>query len=225
MPLRAIVFDFDGVIADTEPMHLEAFQRVLAERGFPLDPADYYQRYLGYDDAGVIEAVARDRGHPLDPHAIREVVGRKARVLESLIGDAQLLFPGVRECVDRCAAQVPLAIASGARGHEIDMILRHAGLRDAFPVIVGAEDTAHSKPAPDPYALAVQRLKARVPDLTAGQCVAIEDSRWGIESARAAGLRTVAVAHTYAADSFHGVDFVAGTLAEITIERLRRMVT
>ena len=221
MPLRAIVFDFDGVIADTEPLHLKAFRRVLADMGIRLDTDDYYQRYLGFDDAGVLEAIAAERGLQLDAGAVQRFVERKAQVLEALVENDTVLFAGVRECIARCAAHAPLAIASGALGHEIDLILRRAGMRDAFPVIVGAGDTPRSKPAPDPYALAVRRLAETVPGLTAGQCVAIEDSRWGLASARAAGLRTVAVAHTYAADSFGEADFVADTLADITIERLQ----
>lgn len=220
MGLRAIVFDFDGVIADSEPLHLKAFQRVLADRGITLESADYYERYLGFDDTGVFEAISRERGHGLETATVRALVERKSEVLESLIDDGTVLFAGVRECVARCATQGPLAIASAALGHEIDTILRRTGLRAAFQVIVGAEDTPRSKPAPDPYALAVRRLGETVLDLTPEQCVAIEDSTWGIESARAAGLRTVAVAHTYPADSFHDVDFVARTLADITIERL-----
>jgi beta-phosphoglucomutase-like phosphatase (HAD superfamily) len=221
MPLRAIVFDFDGVIANTEPLHLTAAQRVLAGRGVSLDEVEYYDRYLGFDDAGMYRALAARRGLPAEARDVHRYVEEKTQVLQSLIDDGSVLFAGVRECIARCAARTPLAIASGALGHEIEMILRRTGLRDAFQVIVGAGDTPRSKPAPDPYTLAVERLRAMpVKDLGADQCIAIEDSQWGLESARAAGLRCVAVAHTYPAASFRDVDFVAATLAEITIERL-----
>ena len=225
MPLRAVVFDFDGVIADTEPMHLKAAQRVLADAGIALDARDYYERYLGFDDAGMFRAIGTARGIPLDEGAIADLVARKSQVLVSLIDDGSMLFAGVTECVRRCAAEVPLAIASGALGHEIDIILRRIGLREAFQVIVGAEDTPRSKPAPDPYVRAVHLLREAVTpsELAADQCVAIEDSHWGLESARAAGLRCVAVAHTYPPETFRGVDFVARTLDDITLERLHQI--
>jgi len=225
MPLRAVVFDFDGVIADTESLHLQAAERVLADLGLALAAPDYYQRYLGFDDAGMFRAIATERGLPLDGRALADLIERKSQVLQSLIDEGAVLFAGIRECVRQCAAEVPLAIASGALGHEIDLILRRTGLREAFAVIVSAEDTPRSKPAPDPYVRAVELLRERVPahDLTPDQCVAIEDSQWGLESARAAGLRCVAVAHTYPAEMLRGADFVARGLGEVTIERLQQL--
>ena len=225
MPLRAVIFDFDGVIVDTEPMHLKAAQHVLADVGITLGARDYYDRYLGFDDAGMFRAIASDRGVPFDNRAIADLVDRKSQVLISLIDDGATMFAGVTECVRRCGAEVPLAIASGALPHEIDLILRRIGLREAFQVIVGAEDARRSKPAPDPYVRAVELLRGlgAPNDLKAGDCVAIEDSRWGLESARAAGVRCVAVAHTYPVESLRGADFVARTLDEITVARLREI--
>jgi beta-phosphoglucomutase-like phosphatase (HAD superfamily) len=224
MPLRAVVFDFDGVIANTEPLHLKAAQRVLAEAGMHLDESAYYTRYLGFDDAGLFRALATDIGVDLDAQSVATLVEDKSRVLESLIDDGAVLFAGIRECIERCGAHVPLAIASGALAHEVDHILRRTGLRQRFQVVVGAGDTLRSKPAPDPYARAIELLRAgSMPDLEPAQCVAIEDSPWGLESARAAGLRCVAVAHTYPVADLRktDADFVAETLDAIDIERLR----
>lgn len=225
MPLRAVIFDFDGVIVDTEPMHLKAAQRVLADAGIALDAQEYYQQYLGFDDAGMFRAIAADRRVTLDGRAVADLVDRKSHVLISLIDEGVAVFAGATACVRRCAAEVPLAIASGALGREIDMILRRIGLRDAFQVIVGAEDASHSKPAPDPYVRAVELLRGVVArnELAANECVAIEDSHWGLESARAAGVRCVAVAHTYPPDSLRGADVVVQTLDDITLDRLRQI--
>jgi beta-phosphoglucomutase len=226
MPLRAVVFDFDGVIADTEPLHLKAAQRVLADASMRLDERAYYERYLGFDDAGLFRALATDIGVDLDAQAVAALVEAKSRVLESLIDDGSVLFAGIRDCIARCAAHVPLAIASGALAHEVDHILRRTGLRDVFQVVVGAGDTPRSKPAPDPYARAVELLRAGTGQaLEAADCVAIEDSPWGLQSARAAGLRCVAVAHTYPATELRktDADFVAESLGEIDIERLRHL--
>jgi beta-phosphoglucomutase-like phosphatase (HAD superfamily) len=223
MPLRAVIFDFDGVIVDTESMHWKAAQSVLADVGIALDMPDYYERYLGFDDAGMFRAVASDRGVPFDNRVVANLVRRKSQMLISLMDDGAAMFAGAAECVGRCAAEVPLAIASGALRHEIDMILSRIGLRQAFQVIVGAEDAPRSKPAPDPYVRVVELLRGVVAshELTAGDCVAIEDSQWGLESARAAGVHCVAVAHTYPIERLRGADFIARTLDEITVERLR----
>jgi beta-phosphoglucomutase-like phosphatase (HAD superfamily) len=226
MPLRAVIFDFDGVIADTEPLHLKAAQRVLADAGMHLDTTAYYERYLGFDDAGLFRALATDIGVHLDAQSVATLVEDKSRVLESLIDDGSVLFAGVRDCIERCAAHVPLAIASGALAHEVDQILRRTGLRRLFQVVVGAGDTPRSKPHPDPYARAVELLRVDSgQDLEPAQCVAIEDSPWGVQSARAAGLRCVAVAHTYPADELRktDVDFVVETLGDIQIDRLRQL--
>jgi beta-phosphoglucomutase-like phosphatase (HAD superfamily) len=226
MPLRAVIFDFDGVIANTEPLHLKAAQRVLADVGMRLDENAYYTRYLGFDDAGLFRALGTDIGVDLDAQSVATLVEDKSRVLESLIDDGSVLFAGIRECIERCGAHVPLAIASGALAHEVDHILRRTGLRQRFQVVVGAGDTLRSKPAPDPYTQAIQLLRAgSMPDLEPAQCVAIEDSPWGLESARAAGLRCVVVAHTYPVADLRktGADFVAETLDAIDIERLRQL--
>jgi beta-phosphoglucomutase-like phosphatase (HAD superfamily) len=199
---------------------------VLADAGLRLHASAYYQRYLGFDDAGLFRALATDSGVDLDARSVATLVEGKSRVLESLIDDGTVLFAGIRECIERCAAHVPLAIASGALAHEIDHILRRTNLRNVFQVVVGAGDTPRSKPSPDPYARAVELLRASTgQDLEAAQCVAIEDSQWGLQSARAAGLRCVAVAHTYPAEMLRDADFVAETLGEINIERLRQLCT
>ncbi|MDE3156871.1 MAG: HAD family phosphatase [Acidobacteriota bacterium] len=220
--LQAVVFDFDGVIADTEPLHLRAYQDILAEAGISLTEMDYYARYLGYDDAGAFRAIARDSGRTLDEEAVRDFIARKARRFEELEAAGAVLFPGAIECVRRCAARWPLAVASGALRREIELVLEHAGLRDAFHLVVSAEDTPKSKPAPDPYLLALERLReATGLPIEAARTVAIEDSRWGIQSARGAGLRCVAVTHSYAADALGEADAVVPNLAALTIERLQ----
>jgi HAD superfamily hydrolase (TIGR01509 family) len=219
MSLAAIVFDFDGVLANSEPLHERAYQEVFAGFGVTLTHEQYYATYLGYDDAGVFEAVSRDFRLGLDRAAIRDLITRKSRLFESSIDEERVLFPGARACVTRAAAAAPLAIASGAFRHEIEIILRRTGLLSYFPCIVGAEDTPRSKPAPDPYARAVERL-----GVDPARTVAVEDSRWGIESARAAGLRVAAITTTYGADALGAADLVVSSLDEITPARLSAII-
>lgn len=198
--LQAIVFDFDGVVADSERLHLRAYQEVLADEGLPLTEAAYYERYLGYDDVGVLQTLAKDHGVALVEPRMRAIIARKGERYDALAAEGEMLFPGAADFIRRAAAAVPIAIASGALTHEIEEVLNRAGLRALFPVIVGADQTERSKPHPDPYLEAFARLRAVSGlALDARRSVAIEDSRWGLMSARDAGLRTVGVTTTYRA--------------------------
>ena len=223
MTVRAIVFDFDGVIANSEPLHYRAFHDVLAEAGADLSEKDYYDRYLGYDDVGVFKTVATDRGLAWDAEGIATLVARKAARIDVLERNMSLLFPGADAAVRRAAAAVPIAIASGALGAEIRKVLARERLAKYFTVIVAAEDTPVSKPAPDPYLRAVALLAPALGGaIAAADVVAVEDSPWGLQSARAAGLRTVAVAHTYAASALDA-DLVIGSIGDLDIDRLKRL--
>ena len=199
--IRAVVFDFDGVIANSEPLHFRAYRDVLADRGLTLTESAYYERYLGYDDVGAFRAIAADASVALTEQEIVELVARKAVRLEALEKAGSVLFPGAREAIVRMSAVWPVAIASGALKAEIERVLDHESLGTLFRVLVSAEDTPLSKPDPAPYVRAVELLGATMASLTPAECVAIEDSRWGLQSARSAGLRTVAITHTYPASA------------------------
>ncbi len=222
--LQAIIFDFDGVIADSEPLHFRAFQQALAEDGLELLPKEYFARYLGYDDVGMFQAFGEDRGLGLDAAAIGALVTRKGAKLQAMLNAGSVLFPGAVEFVRAAATAVPIAIASGAMRHEIDEIIETAGVAELFSAIVAAGDTPESKPSPAPYRLAFERLQ----DATGGsldpqRCVAIEDSRWGLESARGAGLRCVGVTNSYPAGELTGAELVVSGLQTLTLEALERL--
>jgi beta-phosphoglucomutase len=222
--LQAIVFDFDGVIADSEPLHLRAFQRTLAEIGLELSAADYFSKYLGFDDVGVFEAVGQHAGTPFNGEQVRNLVTRKGAHLHELTSAGDALFPGARDFIRAAAARVPVAIASGALRHEIDEVLAASGLAPLFPVIVASGDTPQSKPSPAPYDLAFRRLQQQTGlSLERRRCVAIEDSRWGLESARGAGLRCVGVTNSYPAHELPGAELIAPGLADLTLDALDRL--
>jgi len=222
--IKAVVFDFDGVIANSEPLHFAAFRDVLRDAGVAFTDQEYYAAYLGYDDVGVFRAVARARKLPWGADEIAQLVGAKAVRLEALEQEGAVLFPGASDAIARLAAAFPLAIASGALRAEILRVLDAARLRRFFPVVVAAEDTAASKPAPDPYLRAVHLLGTHVSQrLDASSCVAIEDSKWGLASARTAGLRTIGITHTYPADALAPVDLIIDTLDSLTIELIQRL--
>src|SRR5262249_13803041 len=225
MSLRAIVFDFDGVIANSEPLHFRAYRDVLAEDGVSLSERDYYARYLGFDDVGAFQTIGADRGLSWSVRHITTLVARKAVRLEALERGESILFPGAADAIRRAAAVVPIAIASGARGEEIRRVLDRERLATHFCAIVAAEDTPVSKPAPDPYKRALALLeRAAGTRIAAAACVAIEDSRWGLESARAAGLRTVAVTNTYEKSNLYGAaDLVIPSLEAMDLDVLAQL--
>ncbi len=223
--LQAIVFDFDGVIADSEPLHLRAFQRTLDADGLPLDAEEYYARYLGYDDVGLVRALARDRNVAMTDAQVEALVARKAAVLQELLHGGDVIFPGAAAFIRAAAAEVPLAIASGALRHEILTMLEAADLARFFSVIVAAGDTPENKPSPAPYVLAFERLCRHAGrGLEARRSVAIEDSRWGLESAHGAGLRCVGLTTSYPAGELPGAELVVGGLQDLTIQALNRLV-
>jgi len=220
--LNAIIFDFDGVIADSERLHLRSYQDILAPEGVTISNEDYLEKYLGYDDVGVFKAVGRDYGIPMDDHRVSELITRKGQRYESLAAAGEMLFPGAADFIRSAAARVPIAIASGALTHEIEEVLDRTGLLPLFPVIVGADQTERSKPHPDPYQTAFDRLRAHSGrDLIAWRSVAIEDSRWGLVSARGADLRCVAVTNTYPANELHAdAELVVDGLHALTLDAL-----
>ena len=222
--LQAIVFDFDGVIANSEPLHLRAFQLALEDEGIALSRGEYFSRYLGFDDVGMFEALARDRGVQMTDSQVSALVARKGLKLQELMNTDAILFPGAKEFIRVAAARVPIAIASGALRHEIDEIVAAAGMAALFTTIVASGDTPESKPSPAPYLLAFRRLQERAGGtLDPRRCVAIEDSRWGLESARGAGLRCVGVTNSYPAQELTGAELVVGGLEDLTLVDLDRL--
>jgi beta-phosphoglucomutase len=222
--LQAIVFDFDGVIANSEPLHLQAFQQTLAEEGIDLTRSEYYSRYLGYDDVGMFQALARDRGLAMTDRRVTALVARKGAHVQAMLNAGSVLFPGAANFIRAAAAAVPIAIASGALRHEIDEIVDAAGLAPLFRVIVASGDTPESKPSPAPYLLAFERLREQTGlALEPRRTVAIEDSRWGLESAAGAGLRCVGVTNSYSAGDLAGAELVVSGLDTLSLEQLDRL--
>jgi beta-phosphoglucomutase-like phosphatase (HAD superfamily) len=223
--LQAVFFDFDGVIADSEPLHLRAYQAVLQPDGIDLTQSEYYARYLGYDDVGLFEALAKDRRISLTEEKIDEWVATKSSIVEEMLKSDSILFSGASACVKMFAERVPLAVASGALEPEIDMVLSHAGLRSSFAAIASATDGVRGKPAPDLYLLAIAKLRGLSGDtLDPAACIAIEDSRWGLESACAAGLRCVAVTNTYPAAELGKADLIVDTLSDLTLSKVEALI-
>jgi beta-phosphoglucomutase len=219
--LEAVIFDFDGVLANSEPLHLRVYQILLSEENISLASREYYERYLGFDDVGVFEALARDKGLDVAGPRMAALIERKTELFQRLARSGDVLFPGAASCLRDTAAAVPIAIASGALRHEIEMILDAAGLLAVVPVIVASGDTPRSKPAPDPYARAVERLADRAGrPITPSRAVAVEDSRLGLRSAREAGLRTLGLTTSYPADQLPEAERTVRNISAVSLDLL-----
>jgi beta-phosphoglucomutase len=211
----ATFFDFDGVLVDSEPVHLAAFNDVLAQHRIVIEPSEYMARYLSLDDAGVFRAVLTHRGATPREDEVRALVAAKHPFFQARFEEGFLLFPGAAEIVARRAARGPVGIVSGALEREIVFALDKMGLRDQIAFIVSAERTPVSKPDPAPYLLAIEKLRSLEP---AALVVAIEDSLGGVASAKGARLRCVAVTHSYSMRELTqaGADATVASLAELT---------
>jgi histidinol dehydrogenase len=194
---RAVLFDFDGVLAASERQHHRAFAAVLAPLGVRLTWKRYRERYLVFDDATALRAMLADAGPAAAGRRppLAALVRRKRAAFRRLTGGAAPVGRPAARLVRALAARLPLAIVSGAARAEIAAAVRRAGIARAFRTIVAAEDVRRCKPDPEGYRLALGRLGL---DGGAG-CVALEDSPGGIRAARAAGLEVIGVATSYPA--------------------------
>jgi beta-phosphoglucomutase len=218
--LKAILFDFDGVLVDTEPVHFRVFQKILAEEGLPLSEHDYYAKYVGFDDRSCFEAILSEFGRPVTPEAIRRLVERKAVQLLEQLKTQLIVYPGVIEFVMMAAETHRLAVVSGALRHEIEYGLNAVGIRGRFEQITSAQDVRNGKPDPEGYLHALQQLDAKTP-LRACECLVIEDTLAGIQAAQAAGMRCLAVANTYPVEELMIADAVTSTLKEYDLTFLK----
>ena len=211
----ATLFDFDGVLVDSEPVHLAAFNDVLAPRGVTIDERAYSERYMSLDDAGVFRLALAVEGRAPPEDEVRALVEAKSPRFLVRFAETFRAYPGAAEIVARRAARGPVGIVSGALEPEIVFALEKMGLSGAISFVVSAERTLASKPDPAPYLLALEEL--RLLDHARG-AVVLEDSLGGIVSAKRAGLRCIAVAHSYSRDELlrAGADAVVSDLASAT---------
>ncbi len=226
--LKAVIFDCDGILVDTEPLHYAAFQEVLQPLGLGFDYEHYLKHYIGFDDRDAFREAFREGSRPLGGGQLSEFMLAKEEALKRIIARGVPTFPGVVELVRELAeGGVPLAVASGALRHEVETFVLGLGLQKAFPVIVAADEVEHSKPDPETYLKAMTRVREHfgLADLTARECVAIEDTPAGMQSARRAGMFVVGVAHSYSIEQLKTeADYVASGLPELSLALLARLV-
>ena len=222
--LRAIIFDFNGVIADDETPHVRCFSQALKEFGLSLSPEEDYGTYLGMDERTCTALLLTARDGHSDETVVREIQARKAELFrQHITGHKPPLFSGLVEFVTAAKPRYRLAIASGGRREQIDLALRETPIQDDFEVIVSADDCPVGKPDPAIYRMTLGRMNALVPQdsLVAPQeCLVIEDSLAGIRSAHAACMFVLGLATTYPVDHLHEADLVLPSLAGVNPEDL-----
>ena len=232
--LKAIVFDFDGIVVDSERLHYQAFMDAARPLDIRMSYDQYVDQLIGYDDRDAFRVMlATIQGADLtdgpeaykgDDRAVAQLKTEKASAFQRLVAGGIEPIPGAVELIQQASPQMPLAISSGATRRDIDLMLSVIGLADSFSAIVSADDVARSKPDPQSYVMAVQALAARHSDLDlqAAQCLAIEDTAAGIEAARAAGLWTLGVTTTSPMTRLHRAHRAIESMVELTIDQLSR---
>lgn len=214
--IRALIFDFNGVLADDDPIHMEAFRQVAEEEGLSFTHEEYLDTYLPLNDWDCFKTLFHNHSRPLPADQLADLIRRKGVFYFQAIAHKSVLFADSVRAVQAAARRFPMAIASGARREEIVHILRQGGIEGCFAAIVAAEDVRFGKPHPEPFARAHEKLQALDGSLKPSDCVAIEDSIGGIESAHGAGLRCLAIAHSYGPERLQSAnpEWIINSLAD-----------
>jgi HAD superfamily hydrolase (TIGR01509 family) len=223
--IRAVIFDFNGVLVDDEPVHFALFQEVLGQEGISLSERDYHEVYLGYDDRGCFELALTNAGRAATRSVVDDLIARKAARYADVAARGLRFFPGAARCVDAMADRWPVAICSGALRPEIEYALGRLEVRDRIAAIISAEDAERCKPDPEGYLLALDALKSTGTfGLEAGHCLVVEDSLAGIQSAKAAGMWALGVPHTYTSEQLRaaGADAVVPDLHALSVTWVQR---
>ncbi len=227
--IRALIFDFDGVIVDTEPLHYEGFLRVMKRFNYFMTYEYFEKHYLGFKDRDCFIGLLNEIGIKYNDELINELVEEKGRWLIPLLSElpikikgntssdsAILTFDGLTDFIKAASGMYRLAVASGALRDEIEVILKRLEIYNYFEFIVAAGEYERGKPDPEPYILAYKRLSSKYSNIKISECVGIEDSFFGVESVKSAGMKCVAVTNSYSQDVLYkyGADMVVDRLRD-----------
>lgn len=217
--LEAVIFDFDGVLVDSEKLHYQAFSRTLTKFNYQLSIRDYYDRFLGLSDQELLRVVNKEGKLSLSNQQFKKLLGEKANLFKEMAATEAGIIEGVPQFLNMLVGdKIPLAICSGSLLPEIETILKSAVLRSYFEVIVSAEQVEKGKPDPEGFLLALKLLNKKLhKSIKPENCVVIEDSRWGLEAAKAAGMQAVAITNTYTVEHLKPADKVIAHLSQLSL--------
>lgn len=227
MALKAVLFDFNGVIINDEPLHQKLIEQIMLEENLRPKAGEFRQLCLGRSDRACLKDLLASRGRVVTEDYITGLIVRKSRSYQQQLAEIDKLpiYPGLADLIFQIrAAQMPMAIVSGAVRPEIDLVLNRVNLAQYFPVVVSGDDIQVSKPDPEGYLLGVDRLNEYYPELhlKPQECLAIEDTPAGIQAAKQAGMQVVGVANSY---PFHMMqrqsNWAVDYLSELEFDRIR----
>jgi beta-phosphoglucomutase len=225
MTIRAIAFDLDGTLSDTEPLHFEAFAEVLRPAGIEIPREEYFSRLIGLNDHDCFATLLRENGNDADKARIANLIEHKAVVYAAMIANRDVLYPGAATFVQRCAERFPLILVTGTLHAEAELILQRANLCSHFVDIIAAEDTERGKPKPDGFLTALGRLGFILrphPSIVAAECLVIEDTEAGVEAARRAGMKVLALCQTTTASALSAADIIRPSIGETDLDDILR---
>jgi beta-phosphoglucomutase-like phosphatase (HAD superfamily) len=226
--LRAIIFDFNGIILNDEPVHYRAMRDAVTEIGIAITEEEYWSNYLPLDDERCLAAICQVHDETLSPEAAAATLSRKSALYQTYMSNQFPLFPGTGDFIRLAASRYPLALASGARRDEIEKTLHATGLHPFFRVIVAAQDFKLGKPHPESFLLALERLNRSLNGTTRilpGECLVIEDAVGGVQGARNAGMRCLAISNSYSREQLTAAsaNLVLASLEALTLEQLQSL--
>ena len=226
--IKAIFFDFNGVIIDDETIQMKAYEEVLKGHQITLTEEMYFGA-LGMDDKTFVRSMFQHAKKPISDSVLEEIQAAKTDLHRQMIEELPL-FPGVQTFLKSASRAFDLGLVSMANLTEVSYVFQRANLTPLFSVIVTAEDASVCKPAPDCYLKGLEKLnekrqRERKLPLLASECLGIEDSPPGIQAARAAGMRTLGITNTVSADKLRdaGADVVTASLADWTVASVERL--
>lgn len=221
MNYKAIIFDFDGVITDTEPLHMEAWQGVLEDLGISFDADEYRAHYLGLNDRELLGVLGRIHKRHFDDIEKAKLIEEKTALLISMVERGMSVMAGLMEFINSVKDKMLLAICSGANRGEIDFILRKIKYTGIFSPIIASDSVTRGKPDPEGYIRAIEGLTDRSNDIILPENVfAIEDSPVGITAARAAGIKCLAIKNFFSEADLSKADWVVNSFADLDIGKL-----
>lgn len=229
MTLKAVLFDFNGVIINDEPIHERLLEQILIDENLRAKPGEYREICLGRSDRACLSELLSRRGRVVTEAYLMQLMSRKAQAYREELTKLEKLpiFPAVEDLIYKLrVARVKIGLVTGALRSEVELVLDRTNLAQYFSAIVAGDDITASKPEPEGYLLGVQRLAEQFPDLNLqpSECLAIEDTPAGIQAAKRAGMQVVGVANSY---PFHFMqrqaNWTVDYLTDVELQRIQEV--
>lgn len=233
MTLKAILFDFNGVIINDETIHRQLIDDILVQENLRPSGNEYPELCLGRNDYECLEEILYQRGRVVNREYLDKLIHQKSEAYQAYINQMEKLpiYEDVIEFIIKIQASNSnclLGLVTGALAQEAELILTKANIRQYFSVIVGGDEVENGKPAPEGYMLALQRLNQQYPDLELkpSECLIIEDTPVGIEAGQNADIQVVGIANTYPFHMLHRqADWCVDSLKDLDLEYIEQVLT